>query len=86
MRYQDRELVREWFKAIKAKSSCHVCPEDDPAVLDFHHLNPATKTDTVASLVYKNAPISKIQTELHKCVPLCSNCHRKVHANKLSLL
>lgn len=78
-------LTREWFKALKQRLSCLVCSEDDPCCLEFHHVDPSSKRATIANLVRSEAPIKQIVHELKKCVCLCSNCHKKVHANSLDL-
>lgn len=50
------------------------------AALDFHHLDPRQKDFTISSV--KNTQLTEdIYKELDKCVLLCANCHREVHAN-----
>lgn len=59
---------------------CSGCGLREPIeALEFHHLDPATKefgisTDGIARRW------DKIEAELAKCVLLCANCHREVHA------
>lgn len=50
---------------------------------DFHHLDPKEKDFTIGS----NSSISwdKLKIELDKCVLLCANCHREVHAGYTKL-
>ncbi|HZZ98778.1 MAG TPA: HNH endonuclease signature motif containing protein [Candidatus Saccharimonadia bacterium] len=50
--------------------------------LDFHHLEPGKK-DFGLSLNGLTRSWEKIQTELDKCVLVCSNCHREIHAGIL---
>lgn len=57
------------------------CGEDHPAVLDFHHRDPAEKSFTLASGERSKHSDAEIRTELDKCDVLCSNCHRKHHCN-----
>lgn len=45
-----------------------------PAVMEFHHRDPATKITTVSAIAY-----SKIREEAAKCDLLCANCHRLRH-------
>lgn len=46
--------------------------------LEFHHLDPKEKDFNISSVtVFK---FLKVKDELDKCVVLCSNCHREVHA------
>ncbi|MEK7863493.1 MAG: hypothetical protein AAB295_09545, partial [Chloroflexota bacterium] len=78
--------VVEHRRARKARAvafmggECHGCGRDGPpAVFDFHHWDPATKSFGIGQ---DGIPRrwSKIAAELAKCVMLCANCHREVHA------
>lgn len=56
---------------------CVICGYDKcPAAFDFHHLDPDEKDFEVSSKTTWEA----VAPELRKCVLLCSNCHREVHA------
>ena len=85
---QQLDLKMAWYVALKGSSPCVVCEEDHPRVIELHHKHPEDKIDTVVSLVKGNKPFNEIISETHKCLPLCSNCHRKHHwgAIKLSYL
>ena len=48
-----------------------------PAAFDFHHLG---DKDDAPSSVIASAGAEGIANELAKCILLCSNCHRTVHA------
>ena len=48
-----------------------------PYVYDFHHVNPEEKAACVATLLSGKWDI--LQSELDKCVLICSNCHRERH-------
>lgn len=48
------------------------------SVLDFHHLNPAEKDFRVS--LRKGTLDAVVKAELDKCVLVCSNCHREIHA------
>jgi len=54
------------------------CSERDVDVLDAHHLDPFTKSFSVAHVSGKS--IDAIDLELSLCLSLCSNCHRKLNA------
>ena len=95
-RYRDRHRVeigasRDAHKLVvvmfieeyKASNGCCLCGENFPAALDFHHLG--DKEDTVSSLQNRSWNINRVKAEMDKCVLLCANCHRKVHAGFLSL-
>jgi hypothetical protein len=45
--------------------------------LDFHHLDPSSKTTEVAKL--ESSSYERIQNEINKCVVLCKNCHAEAH-------
>ena len=75
-----RKDLRAWFKGHKAKLSCVTCGEDHPACLDFHHIDPATKTTVLCRVVdRKGWSKERILAEMAKYAVLCSNCHRKLH-------
>ena len=63
---------------LKEKLGCVKCKDKRYYLIDFHHLNPNEKENTVARLVI-HASIKDTINELKKCVPLCSNCHREFH-------
>lgn len=67
----------------KQAHPCVNCGEDDPVCLDFHHLDPSEKDFGIGQEIRRNW--DNILTEINKCVVLCSNCHRKVHAGKIIL-
>ena len=47
--------------------------------LEFHHLDSARKDFGISSRGYTRS-WKKIREEVDKCVLLCANCHREVHA------
>lgn len=52
------------------------------AALDFHHLDPTQKEFGI-SLDGITRSWTRVQAELDKCVLVCSNCHREIHAGIL---
>lgn len=64
----------EFRKAFK----CADCGNNNPVVIQFHHLDPNTKDSTVSSL-FRKKDKSKFYAELEKCIPLCCNCHTIRH-------
>lgn len=64
------------------KSHCRICGEHVKCCLDFHHIDPTKKVSDISSLISK-ALGDDILAELSKCVVVCSNCHRKIHAGLL---
>ena len=71
-----RERRYKEFLKLKESLSCIICGESDPACLGFHHLNNSQKEYQISDLVMSK---EKMREELKKCVPVCANCHRKIH-------
>lgn len=63
---------------------CSKCEEVELCTLDFHHLDEDTKVANISKLVHRGS-FDKLLRELNKCVLLCANCHRKVHAGVLKI-
>ena len=74
-----KQKKKDWFWEYKKQFSCSICGERHRACLEFHHLQNADKTKAVSQMVSDGFSIKKIIAEIEKCMPLCSNCHRKVH-------
>ena len=55
---------------------CTSCGEDDPVVLEFHHVG--GKDMAISQLVTGGYSIETIQAEINKCTVLCANCHRRL--------
>lgn len=70
---------REFASQVKEQLGCAKCGETRPYVLDFHHLDPSEKENTVSRLITNTSNIEKAKKEMAKCVVLCSNCHREFH-------
>lgn len=51
--------------------------------LEFHHLNPAEKDFSLSTrlISFENAKI-----ELDKCICVCANCHREIHAGLIKMV
>lgn len=84
-KYSERNKTqRARTKAIiqeAKKTGCFICSEVEPACLDFHHLG--GKDYIVSAMLGMNDV--KVTEEISKCVVLCANCHRKVHAGLLDI-
>lgn len=68
---------------IKRSKGCQLCSEREPVCLEFHHLDPTKKDFSISAR--PNMNVETILLEIEKCVVLCSNCHKKVHAGILVL-
>lgn len=74
-----RRALAKQLRDYKATLSCALCPEDSACCLDFHHVND-DKEIAVGAMVCDGYSWSKILKEINKCMVVCSNCHRKIHA------
>jgi hypothetical protein len=68
-----------WLESLKAGRSCSRCGFSHPAVLQFHHRDPAAKKVEVAAAARQGWSRSRILAEIAKCDLLCANCHFIVH-------
>lgn len=71
------------FQDFKANLSCVVCGENEPCCIDFHHRGGSAKEFDMSKV--HMVGWNRILEEISKCVALCSNCHRKVHAGIIEL-
>ena len=78
-----RKYMQGIINSIKEGTFCSICNESDISCLDFHHLNSNIKEIAPTNLV--NYGLESLIKELNKCIVLCSNCHRKLHAGKIKL-
>jgi ribosomal protein L30E len=76
------EERKEILNALKTCGCC-CCDENDINCLDFHHINPEEKEFNMSAA--PNKTIDKILNEASKCVVVCSNCHRKIHAGVIDI-
>lgn len=72
--------LRDWYKELKRNKCCSRCPENHPACIEFHHLDPKQKAFEISTCWRKGYSIQRIEEEIAKCIILCSNCHRKEHS------
>lgn len=79
-----RQLVREQIKSL-AGGCCIVCGYNRClSALDFHHINPQDKKFGLAQRVSTTINQQTLD-EIAKCVLLCANCHRELHAGLILL-
>jgi hypothetical protein len=79
--------VINWRKRTKKKiieamgGGCQICSYNKcPEALELHHINPAEKEFSFGSIRSSPKKLEVIKEEIKKCILLCSNCHREVHA------
>lgn len=72
-----------WKKAIVYASGgkCQCCGYDKTEkALEFHHINPDEKEFTLGQMKSSPTMNSSVVAELKKCILVCSNCHKEIHA------
>ncbi len=71
-----REVKR---KLIEYKGNkCQLCGYDKcQEALDFHHLNPDEKDFNISG---GTKSFESLKPEVDKCILVCANCHREIHA------
>ena len=77
--YKRRRKIRQMAVEYKG-GQCQVCGYDRCIeALEFHHKNPHEKDFSVSSKGYTRS-WSKVKQEIDKCLLVCANCHREIHA------
>jgi hypothetical protein len=79
-----RKKIREMAVVYKG-GKCQICGYDRcQEAMESHHLNGSLKDFGISHKGYTRS-WPKVKAELDKCVMLCANCHREVHAGLLQL-
>ena len=81
---QDKRDRVALFKQYKSNLKCAACPESESCVIDFHHVDPTTKKFDVSQKVWETS-WDTLLIEINKCIPLCKNCHAKLHNGMLDI-
>lgn len=72
--------------AIQAKGGkcmfCGYCKCN--GALDFHHLDETKKEFSLSTRGLTRSWV-KIQLEINKCLLVCANCHREIHAGLIKI-
>lgn len=69
--------------SVEYKGGCCVYCKYSKCIsaLEFHHLDPKKKDFNISKS--RQTSFDKIKKELEKCILVCSNCHREIHAGLL---
>jgi hypothetical protein len=51
--------------------------------LDFHHIDPSQKDFSLGSKGHSRS-WERVKAEIEKCILVCANCHREIHASEKS--
>jgi len=79
-----RDEIRSVLAEFKSRG-CVMCPEKELCCMSAHHLRSEDKEFALAKATGLGLSVEKVKLELKKCVCLCENCHRKVHAGLLKI-
>ena len=76
-----KSSFKQKWKDFKDTLSCLECGTNHPATLDFHHIDPEMKNESVHRLVRAKSYRRALE-EVEQCLVLCANCHRVYHYNE----
>ena len=84
-----KELEKSYYKRTKEKlieykgGKCQVCGYNKcTSALEFHHLDPSQKDFTISG---GTKSFENLKPEVDKCILVCANCHREIHAGLVDL-
>ena len=67
-------------------SRCCICGFSEfQEALEFHHVNPESKSFSLTNSNATTKSLEKQLEEAKKCVLVCANCHRGIHAGYLKI-
>jgi len=77
-----RKKLKEMAVDYKG-GKCQFCSYNKTLeALDFHHIDESTKSFGLSKDGLTRS-WKKVMQELDKCILVCANCHREIHAGKL---
>lgn len=76
---KERWLRRSFLHKIK-EAGCQICGFTNVVVIELHHID--KKHGDVLDAIHW-ADRETFLAELSKCVPVCANCHKLIHAGQL---
>lgn len=80
---QMRALIKKWVLEEKGGKCCKCGYCKCQEALELHHLNPNEKDFSISDRNLKYGDWSTIKKEINKCILVCANCHREIHAQEL---
>jgi hypothetical protein len=78
-RVSAKQQIRDEISLFKQSQGCCMCNETNPSCLDFHHVESEKKEHSISDLLHNNSR-NKLFLELEKCLIMCANHHRQLHA------
>ena len=79
----ERAANRDFRYGLLSQFPCCCCGLNDHNVIEWHHVIESDKLFSISVLGYSH---DKWWNEVLKCIPVCSNCHVKIHKQLLCLL
>ena len=86
------QAVKDWRERTKDRvvramgGECQICHYHRCfKALELHHLDPSVKEYSLGAMRASPRSWDRIVIELRKCVLLCSNCHKELHAGETEL-
>ncbi len=82
--HKRRKKIRQMAVEYKG-ARCETCGYNRCIdALEFHHANSSGKDFSISERGYTRS-WAKVKEELDKCILLCANCHRELHAHHAQL-
>lgn len=78
-----RQSTGKLIKEYKQDLRCEVCGETEIVCLDFHHRDESEKSFGISNSWARGW--TSILSEIQKCICVCANCHRKIHAGIIDI-
>lgn len=74
-----QKLIRE-IVSLEKSSGCSLCGYNKtPTAIEFHYINQQDKENTISQI----KTFATLSAEIDKCIMVCANCHRELHAGLL---
>ena len=79
-----RDKIKEMSVQYKGNKCCMCGYDKYIGALEFHHLDSSQKDFGISAKGYTRS-FEKVKEELDKCILVCSNCHKEIHAGLINL-
>lgn len=77
-KWQETERAKRTAFNEKYKTVCKKCGEDRLYLIQFHHIDPNTKSFCIGAKAVEKSE-EELLVETKKCICLCANCHIEFH-------
>ncbi len=77
--------LKAFANRVRSYLGCQLCDEKESCCIDFHHKNPLLKTKAISKMCLTTVSIETLKQEMRKCIPVCRNCHAKIHAGLIEV-